>query len=152
VLEAGARAPDVQVWTSPREEAQPLRDVLGEGWTLLCFYVWNWSTTWTNELLLLRDRSEDLAAAGIRPFAISRDSPWSHRAWAQTLGVEVPLLSDWNGDAIRAFDVAFEPLGMNDVAIRSAFLIGDGETIEAAWMLGRELPDIDAVIAEAQAR
>jgi peroxiredoxin len=99
--------------------------------------------------VLLRDRSEDLADAGVRPFAISRDSPWSHRAWAQTLGVDVPLLSDWNGDAIRAFDVAFEPLGMSDVAARSAFLIADGETIVASWMLGRELPDIDAVIAAA---
>ena len=27
----------------------------------------------------------------------------------------------------------------------------DGETIEAAWMLGAELPDLDAVIAEARA-
>ena len=61
----------------------------------------------------------------------------------------VPLLSDWNGDAIRAFDVSFEPLGMNDVASRTAFLIRDGDTIEAAWLLGRELPDIDAVIAAA---
>jgi peroxiredoxin len=82
----------------------------------------------------------------VRPFGISRDSPWSHRAWAQTLGVDVPLLSDWNGDATRAFGVAFEPLGMADVAARSAFLIRDGETIEAAWMLGGELPDVDAVI------
>jgi glutaredoxin-dependent peroxiredoxin len=102
-------------------------------------------------LHLLRDRSDDLAAAGIRPFAISRDSPWSHRAWAQTLGVDVPLLSDWNGDATRAFDVAFEPLGMSDVAVRSAFLIRDGDTIEAAWMLGGELPDVDAVIETARA-
>lgn len=94
----------------------------------------------------MRDRSDDLAAAGIRPVAISRDSPWSHRAWAQTLGVEFPLLSDWNGDAIRAFDVAFAPLGMSDVAIRSAFLVRDGKTVEAAWLLGSELPDIDAVI------
>jgi hypothetical protein len=39
---------------------------------------------------------------------------------------------------------------MHDVAIRSAFLIRDGETIEATWMLGSELPDIDAVIAAAQ--
>ena len=100
---------------------------------------------------LLRDRSDDLAAAGIRPFAISRDSPWSHRAWAQTLGVDVPLLSDWNGDATRAFDVAFEPLGMTDVAVRTAFLIRDGEMIEAAWMLGGDLPDIDAVIETARA-
>jgi peroxiredoxin len=86
----------------------------------------------------------------VRPLAISRDSPWSHRAWAETLGVDVPLLSDWNGDAIRAFDVAFAPLGMEDVAARSAFLIRDGETIEAAWMLGGELPDIEAVLAAAE--
>jgi len=88
---------------------------------------------------------------GVRPFAISRDSPWSHRAWAETLGVDVPLLSDWNGDATRAFDVAFEPVGMHDVAIRSAFLIRDGKTIEAAWLLGREQPDIDVVIEAARA-
>ena len=63
--------------------------------------------------------------------------------------MDIPLLSDWNGDATRAFDVAFEPLGMADVAARSAFLIRDGATIEAAWMLGSELPDVDAVIAAA---
>lgn len=101
--------------------------------------------------MLLRDRSEDLAEAGVRPLAISRDSPWSHAAWAQTLGVDIPLLSDWNGEATRAFGVAFEPLGMVDVAVRSAFLIQDGETIVAAWMLGRELPDVDAVIEAARA-
>ncbi len=102
--------------------------------------------------MLLRDRGDDLAAVGVRPLAISRDSPWSHRAWAEVLGVDVPLLSDWNGEATRAFDVAFEPLGMMDVAARSAFLIEDGETIVAAWMLSGELPDIDAVIAAARAQ
>ena len=101
--------------------------------------------------MLLRDRSEDLAEVGVRPLAISRDSPWSHAAWAQTLDIDVPLLSDWNGEATRAFGVAFEPLGMNDVAARSSFLIDDGETIVAAWMLGSELPDVDAVIAAARA-
>lgn len=63
----------------------------------------------------------------------------------------MPLLSDWNGEAARAFDVAVELIGMEGVAARSAFLIEDGETIRAAWMLGRELPDIDAVIAAARA-
>jgi peroxiredoxin len=38
---------------------------------------------------------------------------------------------------------------MQDVAARSAFLIEDGTTIREAWMLGRELPDIDLVIAAA---
>jgi len=41
---------------------------------------------------------------------------------------------------------------MQDVAIRSAFLIRDGETVEAVWLLGSELPDVDAVIAEARSR
>ncbi len=37
-------------------------------------------------MLLLRDRGDDLAAAGIRPFGISRDSPWSHASWADDAG------------------------------------------------------------------
>jgi peroxiredoxin len=65
--------------------------------------------------------------------------------------VDVPLLSDWNGDAARAFGVAFEPLGMRDVAGRSSFLIEDGASIRESWMHGRELPDLDAVIAAARA-
>ena len=98
---------------------------------------------------LLRDRGDELAAAGIRPFGISRDSPWSHQAWAETLGIDVPLLSDCNGEATRAFDVSFEPLGMRDVSMRCAFLIRDGVTIEETWMLGSEMPDVDEIVASA---
>jgi glutaredoxin-dependent peroxiredoxin len=87
----------------------------------------------------------------VRPLGISRDSVWSHAAWVGALGVDVPLLSDWNGDAARAFGVAVELGGVKDVAARSAFLIEDGAMVRAAWMLGRELPDLDAVIATAQA-
>ena len=59
----------------------------------------------------------------------------------------MPLLSDWNGEATRAFGVAVELGGMQDVAARASFLIEDGQTIVEAWKLGRELPDVDAVIA-----
>jgi hypothetical protein len=45
MLGAGDSVPDVRVWTSPREEPKPLRQVLGAGYTLLCFYVWDWSPT-----------------------------------------------------------------------------------------------------------
>jgi peroxiredoxin len=99
--------------------------------------------------LLLRDRSADLAAASIRPVGISRDSPWSHASWAMTIGVEsVPLLSDWSAEATLGFGVGFELNGMADVAARSAFLI-EGDTVMASWLLGREMPDVDAVIAAA---
>ena len=57
---------------------------------------------------LLRDRSTDFAEAGVRIFGVSRDSPWTHIAWAQALDLNFPLLSDWNGDAVHAFGVAHE--------------------------------------------
>jgi peroxiredoxin len=100
-------------------------------------------------LLLLRDRGDELRATGIRPFGISCDSPWSHRAWAEALGIRdaVSLLSDWEGEAARAFGVLQESRGMR-VAARSAFLLKDG-TVRAAWMLGTDLPELDAVIAAA---
>ena len=66
-----------------------------------------------------------------------------------TLGVDsVPLLSDWNGEAARGFGVALELREMVDVSARSAFLI-EGDTVRASWLLGSELPDVDAVIAAA---
>lgn len=40
---------------------------------------------------------------------------------------------------------------MRDVPMRSAFLVRDGEAVAAAWLLGGELPDIDDVIAAANA-
>jgi peroxiredoxin len=96
--------------------------------------------------MLLRDRGGDLATAGIRAVAISRDSPWSHRSWAEALGVHdaVRILSDWEGGATRGFGVEIELHGMR-VAARSAFLLADG-TVRAAWMLGSEMPDVDAAI------
>ena len=45
---------------------------------------------------LLRDRSEQFAEAGVHPYGISRDSPWTHIAWMQALDLNFPLLSDWN--------------------------------------------------------
>ena len=150
MLEAGDEIPDARVWTAPRDGPVSLADALaGEDAVLLCFYPFDWSTTCTNELFLLRNRLSDLEGAGVRPVGISRDSPWSHAAWTTALGVEgVPLISDWNGEATRGFGVARETDGMVDVPARCAFLI-EGDTVRAAWQLGSDLPNIDAVIAAA---
>ena len=151
MLANGERIPvAARVWAAPREGPMPLDSALaGDGFVLLCFYPFDWSTTCTNELFLLRDRLADLGAAGIRPVGISRDSPWSHAAWTSTLGVEgVPLLSDWNGEATHGFGVGRELDGMADVPARCAFLI-ERDTVRAAWQLRSELPDVDAVIAVA---
>jgi peroxiredoxin len=43
MLEPGSAVPDVSVWSAPREEAAQLHEVLGPGYALLCFYVFDWS-------------------------------------------------------------------------------------------------------------
>jgi hypothetical protein len=45
VLGPGDSVPNARVWAAPRDEPRELRDVLGEGLSLLCFYLWDWSPT-----------------------------------------------------------------------------------------------------------
>jgi peroxiredoxin len=101
---------------------------------------------------LLRDRSRDFEAAGVRIVGASRDSAWSHVAWMQALDLEFPLLSDWNGEAVRGFGVARDYRGMSDVARRSAFLIDGDGTVRGAWAYDdSEVPDVDELVSAAQA-
>src|SRR5438552_1400129 len=101
---------------------------------------------------LLRDRGEEFRAAGVQPYAISRDSPWTHVAWMQALDLDFPLLSDWNADATHGFGVAFEHRGLRDVSARSAFLVDRNGTVRGAWPYETsELPDFDELLAAARA-
>jgi peroxiredoxin len=101
---------------------------------------------------LLRDRSAEFEAAGVRVFGVSRDSPWTHISWSQTLDLNFPLLSDWNADAVRGFGVAHEFRGFADIAERSAFLVDQDGTVRGAWQYETsEVPDFDVLLAAAQA-
>jgi peroxiredoxin len=87
----------------------------------------------------------------VRVYGISRDSPWSHIAWTQALDLNVPLLSDWNADAVHAFGITQEFRGLHDVAVRSAFLVDTGGTVRGAWRYGTaEVPDLDELLAAAR--
>jgi peroxiredoxin len=100
---------------------------------------------------LLRDRGAELDDLGVQKFGVSRDSPWTHIAWMQALDLNFPLLSDWNGDATRAFGVAHEFRGYRDVAERSAFLVDADGVIRGAWRYdAAEVPDFDELIAAAR--
>ena len=93
---------------------------------------------------LLRDRRAAFEEAGVQPVGISRDSPWCHIAWRQALDLNFGLLSDFNGQAVRAFGIGFEFRGFTDVAGRSAFLVDETGTIRAAWSYDTgDVPDVD---------
>jgi glutaredoxin-dependent peroxiredoxin len=88
----------------------------------------------------------------VRPFGISRDSSWTHIAWAQALDLNFPLLSDWNRNAMRAFGVEREFRGYEGVAERSAFLVDEDGTVRGAWRYDTaEVPDFDELLRAAQA-
>ena len=88
----------------------------------------------------------------MQPFAISRDSPYTHVAWMQALDLSFPLLSDWNAEAVRGFGIAHEHRGLQDVAERTAFLVDQAGTVRGAWAYEpSELPDVDVLIEAARA-
>ena len=88
----------------------------------------------------------------MQPYAISRDSPWTHVAWTQALDLDFPLLSDYNGEATRGFDVAIEHRGLKDVSARSAFLVDSSGIVRGAWVYETSaLPDFDELLAAAKA-
>ena len=88
----------------------------------------------------------------MRVYGVSRDSPWSHRAWKEALGIDVPLLSDWNGTLAKRFGALQVRRWMEGVPRRSAFLlVGDG-TVRGSWRYeDSEVPDFDELLAAAQA-
>jgi peroxiredoxin len=101
--------------------------------------------------MLLRDRGREFDDAGVKIFGISRDSAWSHVAWAQALDLSTPLLSDWNGDAVGAFGVGHEYRGMGGVPERSAFLVDGEGIIRGSWTYETgEVPDFDELLAAAR--
>jgi peroxiredoxin len=88
----------------------------------------------------------------VKTYGISRDSPWSHVAWAQVLDLgDTPLLSDWNGEAASGFDIGIDYRGMKGVAERTAFLVGGDGIIRAAWRYETgEVPDFDELLSAAR--
>jgi peroxiredoxin len=88
----------------------------------------------------------------VRIFGISRDSPWTHIAWFQTLDLNFELLSDFNADAVRAFGIPFEFRGLKDVAQRTAFLVDAEGTVRGAWRYETgEVPNLDELLVAARA-
>jgi peroxiredoxin len=82
--------------------------------------------------------------AGVRIAAVSRDSPYSHKKYAEQQWLDYPLLTDWTGEAVRAFGVAQELDGLVDTPVRSCFLIDGGGVIRSAWRYDDdEVPDVE---------
>ena len=61
---------------------------------------------------------------------MSVDLPFAQAAFANAVGISFPLISDFNGEVSKAYDVSYdEILGLKGVSKRSAFVIDLDGTI-----------------------
>ena len=71
---------------------------------------------------------QKLEAANTQVLGISMDSPFSNKAWAEKIGVNFPLLSDWGGEITHQYGIYVDKY---KAARRVNFLIGkDGKILE----------------------
>jgi peroxiredoxin len=66
---------------------------------------------------------------------LSVDSPYVNVKFAESTNATFPIVSDFNREAIRAYDVVRPELnGLLEVAERTAFVIGRDGRIVSAWI------------------
>ncbi len=116
---------DARLITTDRKEVH-LRDLLGKP-LVLAFFPAAFTGVCTTELCTFRDRLARFNALDAQVYGISIDLPFSLKAFAEQNGLNFPLLSDMDREAIRAFDVTWPLLsGVVKESANRAMLVLDG--------------------------
>jgi mycoredoxin-dependent peroxiredoxin len=127
-LEAGALAPDFALKDQHGQEVR-LSDFRGWRSVLLVFYPFAFTGVCQGELTEVRERLADFQNA------VSVDSMYAHRVWAERESYEFPLLADFwpHGAVAQAYGV-FN--ARNGAANRGTFLVDRDGVIRFAEMKG----------------
>lgn len=136
-LSVGAHAPDFTL-ADQHGASVALSESGAQGRNvLLVFYPFAFTGTCTGELAAMRDRLAELSNDTTDLIAVSCDSMFSLRVFAEQQQLEFPLVSDFwpHGSVSRAFGV-FEP--SRGCAIRGTFLIDPAGTV--AWRVINGIP------------
>ena len=94
-------------------------------------------------------RAAEIRALGAEIVAVAVTSVFAQQAFARSLGVDFPLVSDWNRTAAPAYGVQYDVWrGHQGVAKRSLFVIDRDGVIRYRWVTDDAfvLPDYDAAI------
>ena len=131
VLAAGSEVPQL---TLRREDGTTFtRDDLVGRTTVLVFYPFAFSEVCTDQFQVYEEVVDELAAAGATVYGVSTDAPDSQRAFRESLGLTIPMLSDFEpkGATARAFGTYFEPGGM---ATRALVIVGPDARVRWSWI------------------
>lgn len=94
-------------------------------------------------------RAEQIRALGADILALAVTATFSQQAFAAHLGVDFPLLSDWDRSACAAYGVRYDVWkGHAGLAKRSIFLVDRAGTVRYRWATddAHVLPDLDEVV------
>lgn len=136
-LELGGPAPDFMLRDQFGQEVR-LKDYRGSKAVALFFYPNAFSGVCTGELTGIRDRLAEFLTFDTEVLGISCDPKYALRVFADTDGLNFPLLSDFwpHGAVAREYDVFDEVKGC---ARRSSYIID--KTGVVRWSVHNAAPD-----------
>lgn len=145
-VEVGDKAPDFTLPSDAWDNKVSLVDFTRKGPVALFFYPGDWSSVCSDQLGKLQAEMGRFDELGARVVAVSADTPWSHRAFAEQRGIEFTLLSDLEREAIEDYGVRHE----GGFPERAYFVIdreGVIRTKKVEFSPGDQ-PEVDAVIED----
>ena len=145
-LAVGQPVPDFTLKNQDQKDVR-LRDFRGKN-VVIVFYPLDWSPVCTNEHACFVNDMQKFQKLNAQILGISVDSVWSHKAWAEKLGIQYPLLADFQprGAVGETFGVYMADKGITGRAI--AIVDKDGKV---AWFKQYEILQVPDVAEVAQA-
>ncbi len=113
----GQPAPEFALKDQSQKEVK-LADFRGRN-VVMIFYPLDWSPTCTNEHACFVNDLKRFEKLDAQILGLSVDSVWSHKAFAEKMGITYPLLADFNprGAVGEKFGVYFADKGITGRAI-----------------------------------
>jgi mycoredoxin-dependent peroxiredoxin len=135
-ISVGAAAPDFTLKDQNQKEVK-LSDFQGKKNVVLVFYPLDWSPICTNEHACFVNDMKKLEQLDAQVLGISVDSYWSHKAFAEKMGIHYPLLADFHprGAASDKFGVFMADKGITGRAIAIVDRAG-----KIAWFKNYDIP------------
>ena len=151
VLRIGQRVPDFALPDQDKKERK-LSEFTQKGKTVLLFFPFVFSGVCDKEMCTFRDDLAKYNSLNAQPVGISVDSVYALKVFAQTYGLQFPLLSDFNKKVSRAYGALHETwvaMGYKGVSKRAAFVLDKKGILRYKWVTDNpgEEPPYDEIVA-----
>jgi len=135
-LSVGQSAPDFALKDQSQKEVK-LSDFAGKKRVVLVFYPLDWSPVCTNEHACFVNDMRNFDTLDAEVLGVSVDSVWSHKAYAEKMGIKYPLLADFQprGAMAEKYGVFLPEKGISG---RSIFIIDKHGKV--AWLKHYDIP------------